>query len=154
SEIIAVLGIGCTLLVPLLPALQSARDSPSHVLSQYKLKQIALALHAYHDEFGSFPPPYIADESGRPKHTWRVLLLPYLDYESLYERYDFAEPWDGPNNRNLHNIHVKAFEYPRGYSRPRTNTAYVAVVGPQTLWPQSGRSISMADVKDGLASTI
>ena len=34
-------------------------------------------------------------------HSWRVLLLPYLDRSDLYKAYDFTEPWDGPNNRKL-----------------------------------------------------
>src|SRR5262249_7322884 len=50
----------------------------------YKLRQIGMALHSYHDKFGSFPPAYIADENGRPIHSWRVLLLPYLGQTELY----------------------------------------------------------------------
>ena len=34
-------------------------------------------------------------------HSWRVLLLPYLDQLELYNAYRFDEPWDGPNNRLL-----------------------------------------------------
>ena len=43
------------------------------------LKQIAAALQAYHQANGCFPPAYIADKSGKPMHSWRVLILPYLD---------------------------------------------------------------------------
>lgn len=66
-----------------------------------KLKVIGLALHAYHDTYGSFPPAYTVDETGRPAHSWRVLILPYLDEEALYSEYRFDEPWDGPHNRTL-----------------------------------------------------
>ena len=41
-------------------------------------------MHNYHDEHGSFPPAYIADASGKPMHSWRVLILPYLDEKGLY----------------------------------------------------------------------
>src|SRR5271168_5107175 len=44
------------------------------------LKQLALAMHNYHDQYGSFPPAYIADKNGRPMHSWRVLLLPFLEF--------------------------------------------------------------------------
>jgi len=42
-----------------------------------------LALFNYHDDYGSYPPAYIADESGRPMHSWRVLILPYLGRSSF-----------------------------------------------------------------------
>ena len=65
------------------------------------LKQIALALHNYHQANGCFPPAYIADKNGRPMHSWRVLILPYLELDHLYKQYNFNEPWDGPNNKKL-----------------------------------------------------
>lgn len=65
------------------------------------LKQIGLALHNYHAEYGSFPPAYVADANGRPMHSWRVLLLPFVDETGLYEEYRFDESWNGPNNIQL-----------------------------------------------------
>lgn len=43
------------------------------------LKHLALALHNYHDEYKSFPPAHIKGEDGRLLHSWRVLILPYLE---------------------------------------------------------------------------
>src|SRR5262249_42952585 len=65
------------------------------------LKQIGLAMFNYHDAYGCFPPAYIADADGRPMHSWRVLLLPFLDEAARYRKYRFDEPWDGPNNSEL-----------------------------------------------------
>ena len=45
--------------------------------------------------------PVMRDESGKPMHSWRVLILPFLDAEPLYKQYDFSEPWDGPKNSLL-----------------------------------------------------
>ena len=47
------------------------------------LKVIAFALHAYHEDHGSFPPAYVPGADGEPAHSWRVLLLPYLEQEQL-----------------------------------------------------------------------
>jgi hypothetical protein len=47
------------------------------------LKQIGLAMHNYHDAHGCFPPAYIPDENGKPMHSWRVLLLPYLELDGV-----------------------------------------------------------------------
>jgi Protein of unknown function (DUF1559) len=59
------------------------------------LKQIALALHDYHQQYGVLPPAYVADASGRPMHSWRVLLLPFLEQQSLYDQYDFRKEKGG-----------------------------------------------------------
>ncbi len=85
-----------------LPAIQSSRGLVnSHPSCNYCLLNIALALQNYHDDYGSFPPAYIPDKDGKPMHSWRVLLLPYLERRTLYEKYRFDEPWNGPNNRKL-----------------------------------------------------
>src|SRR4051812_10595310 len=79
-------------------------DRQAHKLSDQclgHLKEIGIALHNYHADYGVFPPAYVADASGRPLHSWRVLILPYLEQKPLYNRYNFSEPWDGPNNRRL-----------------------------------------------------
>jgi len=65
------------------------------------LELIGEALIQYQAEHGTFPPAYIADEAGRPMHSWRVLILPYLEEVGLYERYDFEKPWDDPENLKL-----------------------------------------------------
>jgi hypothetical protein len=64
---------------------------------------IGIALHQYHNDYGCFPPAYIADANGKPMHSWRVLVLASADYpsRSIFDAYNFNEPWDGPNNRML-----------------------------------------------------
>ncbi|MFN0054259.1 MAG: DUF1559 domain-containing protein, partial [Planctomycetales bacterium] len=70
----------------LLPAVQQAREAARRTQCKNNLHQIGLALHNYHDAFNSFPPAYIPDASGRPMHSWRVLILPFLDQAPLYQR--------------------------------------------------------------------
>jgi hypothetical protein len=43
-----------------------------------------LAVANYHETYGSYPPAYVADRDGRPMHTWRVLILPFLEQKDLY----------------------------------------------------------------------
>ncbi len=40
------------------------------------MKQIALALHNYHDTYRTFPA-YTVDGNGQPLHSWRTLILPF-----------------------------------------------------------------------------
>ncbi|QDV35604.1 hypothetical protein ElP_35080 [Tautonia plasticadhaerens] len=85
-------------------------------------------------------------------HSWRVLILPWLDQRAIYERYRLDEPWDGPNNRELHDLIVSAYACP---SHPEQGhaTTYAAVVGPGTAWGGSG-PMTLGDIEDGPGGTI
>ncbi|MEZ6144785.1 MAG: DUF1559 domain-containing protein [Planctomycetaceae bacterium] len=58
--------------------LVSQPRSSRHLQCKNNLKQIMLALHNYHDDFGTFPPAYTVDENGKRMHSWRTLIWPYL----------------------------------------------------------------------------
>src|SRR5438067_229052 len=77
------------------------RESAHASACSQNLKAIGLALHGYHDAYGCFPPASVADDQGRPMHSWRVLILPFAGQENLNRSYRFDEPRDGPNNRTL-----------------------------------------------------
>ena len=117
------------------------------------VKQIAIALHSYHEVYGCLPPAYVADKNGKPMHSWRTLILPYLEQKSLYNAYNFNEPWDGPNNRKLANTSLPVFNCPSAKKWDTPMTSYVAVTGPGTMWP-GRQSTKFEDVTDGLSSTI
>lgn len=117
-----------------------------------KIRVIGLGLLNYHDDYGCFPPAYIADENGRPMHSWRVLILPFLDQQALYHRYRFDEPWDGPNNSKLAEHGIWQFDCPSAQSL-RFATSYVAVTGPDTAWP-GDRSTTRTDITDGASKTM
>jgi hypothetical protein len=51
--------------------------------SQNNLKQIGLAMTAYHDDHNKLPLPAIYSPQGKPLLSWRVALLPYLGEEQL-----------------------------------------------------------------------
>ena len=86
-------------------------------------------------------------------HSWRVLILPYIEQTALYAQYRFDEPWDGPHNRQLADQIVPVFHCPSSASKDRTETNYVAVVSPNTIWPPGGTA-RRADVTDGPGQTI
>lgn len=132
-----------------------AREAARASQCRGHLKGLAVALHSYADTYGSFPPPYIADENGRPLHSWRVLLLPFIDQQKLYEQYRFDEPWDGPNNRKLHAATIALYNCPTRFSPGEESpiTSYLAVVGPGTMWPETGL-VRLEDVAGSADSTL
>jgi hypothetical protein len=121
--------------------LVESRQTMWLVMCRSNLQRIGVALHNYATKHHTFPPAYIADKQGKPMHSWRTLILPYLrdaNAASLYKQYRFDESWDGPNNRKL--IADAPWDYQCLYDVRRSahvphTTSYVAVVGPKTAWP-------------------
>lgn len=127
---------------------------PLRYICHGNLHQVALALRSYADVHGAFPPAYIADAKGRPMHSWRVLILPYMERKDVYELYDFSEPWNGPHNRLLANTVSYSFQCPADSSmRGTANTSYLAITGPQTIWPGNG-ALSVDEISDGVDRTL
>jgi len=124
------------------------------------LKVIGLAMHNYHDRHGLFPPAYLADSHGQPMHSWRMLLLPYLEGQQLYEEYSFDEPWNSPNNLALaHNVPSGMVTFESTY-RCRSESegdgmhaTYLMAVGPGAFSDgPHGRTIR--EITDGTSNTI
>ncbi len=135
-----------------LPAPRSAREAGRRAQCTNNLKQIALALHNYEGKYGALPPAHTVDPNGRPLHSWRTLILPFLEEPALYRTIDLSKPWSDP-------VNAEAIEkVPRVYQCPtmveRSNkTTYLAIVGPEGCFlPDRLRPYS--DIVDGTDSTI
>jgi hypothetical protein len=121
----------------LLPTISIAHEAYCRMTCSNHLRQIALALQSYHTAFKCFPPAYMCDKLGKPMHSWRVLILPYLECDSLYKQYDFGEPWDGLHNRKLLTARPDVYACPADTAALTERSAltnYVAVVGSNAAW--------------------
>lgn len=94
---IGVIGVGTALL---LPAVQAAREAARRAASKNNLKQLGLAMHNYHDRFGSFPAGTIADSADavEDRLAWTVSVGPYLDMNGIDQAFDKGLPWDAEPN--------------------------------------------------------
>jgi hypothetical protein len=146
------------LFASLFPAICRARNSVNRMICCGHLKAIGCALHQYHETYKCFPPAFVADKDGRPMHSWRVLILPFLYETALYEKYRFDEPWDGPNNRQLLKERSEYFVCPgdsEGKQSPEFLTNCVAVVGKDAAWPVGKpRRLSDPEVSEKTGSTV
>ncbi len=80
--VIAIIGI---LIAMLLPAVQAAREAANRVQCGNNLRQLALAVHNYHDVNGAIPPAFSgAAINWTP--SWAVFLLPYLEHRAAWEQ--------------------------------------------------------------------
>ncbi len=116
-----------------------------------QLRRIALALAQYRAEHGLLPPPYTLDASGRPLHSWRALILPYLaGTGTVSGRYRYDEPWDGPNNRRLHGEACNVFRCPADDALDAAATSYLAVTGKGSPWHDPSAVTAVAHNEDRL----
>ena len=116
------------------------------------MKQIGLALHHYHQDHGRFPPAVVYSPDGRPLHSWRVLILPYMDQQALYQKFRLDEPWDSPHNRELLARRPSAYD-PVGVAVGRTMTYSQVFNGVGTVF--EGRDgVAMGDIRDGTHETL
>lgn len=147
----AVAAFGLALLMVFFPTPRGgSRPAGLRAQCRNSLRNVVLALQNYEGKYGTFPPAVVTDKHGKPMHSWRVLILPFLDRNDLYKRYRFNEPWNGPNNSQLLNEDVGIFYCPSDVRGTNDfHTSYVAVVGDRTVWPGttsgSTKAVSQAD---------
>jgi prepilin-type N-terminal cleavage/methylation domain-containing protein len=81
--VIAIIGI---LVALLLPAIQAAREAARRSQCGNNMKQIGIALQNYHDTYRIFPS---GGMSGGNRLAFQVLILPFMELNSLYDQVDF-----------------------------------------------------------------
>jgi prepilin-type N-terminal cleavage/methylation domain-containing protein/prepilin-type processing-associated H-X9-DG protein len=94
-ELLVVIAIITVLIGLLLPAVQKVREAANRTQCGNNLKQLALAAHHYHDARRKFPngvhPVETINEAHANGTCWEVELLPYLEQQSLKDRWDYTE---------------------------------------------------------------
>jgi prepilin-type N-terminal cleavage/methylation domain-containing protein len=128
--VIAIIGI---LVALLLPAVQAAREAGRKLQCQNNLKQLALALHNYHDARRIFPPSvqfpkndFPIGASDRYRANWAILILPFIEEQNTYNKFDFKVPISHLNNRSARGIPLPTLACPTDVGH---DVLYVGTVG-------------------------
>jgi hypothetical protein len=97
----------------LMEAIQKARESAARAQTQNNLKQLGLAMHNYNDTYQHLPPQATYDKNGKPMLSWRVMILPFIEQQNLYNQFHLNEPWDSEHNKKL------LAKMPKTYASPQ-----------------------------------
>lgn len=132
-----------------------------------RFRQIGLGILNYADSRNSLPSNAIDRQDGSVLYSWRVALLPFLGYQSLYDQFDRLAAWDSPQNLALLDEMPDIYRS-LGDSSTSTTTR-IQFITDSTDMPQIGfldpraagqspnlRPIrtSLARIRDGLSDTI
>lgn len=159
-------GLAATLISLLLlgqffcPAMDSARGAILRSECGDNIRKLTLAIREYESKHGHIPPPYSIAADGTPLHSWRVLLLPFLGEQSLFDEIDASKPWDDPVNIQFHDRMPEvyccaAIRYHSRWRSTGNTTAYVVVVGQETAWnPYTQTSLTQISKSGGISETI
>ena len=149
------------------PAVQTAREAVRRMQCSNNEKEMVLVLHNYYAANGAFPPLCTVDEKGKPLHSWRVLILPYMEQSALYEQIRLDEPWNSDHNQQFHSQMPLIYQCP---SNPSKGCTYSATTGNIAVFPgeallgrggfvpattaEKATGLNFGDYEDGLSNTI
>jgi prepilin-type processing-associated H-X9-DG protein len=155
QTVIAASGVAVALL---LPAVQAARSSARRAQCMINMRQILLAFHNYHDVINGLPPLYTVDKNGKPLHSWRVLILPFIEQRELYEQIRLNEPWNSEYNKQFHNVRIPIYSCPLcSQIKDDKNCCYSVIAGEGIEPAKNERDKTcgtFARIQDGTSNTL
>ena len=175
-ELLVVLAVIAILIALLLPAVQQARAAARRTQCKSHLKQIALAIHNYHDLHGVFP---MATHWRGKFYSAFTAILPFMGQSPRFAQYDPNAGLFGPpsedvlNNREVVSKSVLTYLCPSMVlPRPVPETAcgefaapasYAVCVGSKSAWGPVHNGVIVGhdkgptrfrDIRDGSSSTL
>ena len=123
-ELLVVVTIIAMLVAMLLPALSAARSAARLLQCTNNLKQVALAMHTYHDTYSSLPVGAYSCCWG----TWQAAILPYLVGPNMEGRYVGAGSY--------------TIRYADSMNLPVTSKKYPVLLCPED-WPTKLSGVTM-----------
>ncbi len=116
-ELLVVIAIIGVLVALLLPAVQAAREAARRMQCGNNLKQLALAMHNYHDVHQNFPannPLVVRPQDGLRyvQGPWNLAILPFVEQSTLFDAWNHNLGFGEGNNRNLVRTALPFFHCP------------------------------------------
>lgn len=77
----------------------SLREAAYRMKSINNLKQMALGVHEYHDQYHALPNGAAVRADGSLGPSWATLILPFIEHEDIYASIQPEESWRSEANR-------------------------------------------------------
>lgn len=173
-ELLVVITIIGILMGLLLPAVQSARESGRQTKCINNLRQLGLALNAYHEVNGRFPvgsigiEPSTGKHGSKPRTPFCVFLLPHMEQTNRFNKYDFSKHWYNQTENvgmyipvwhcpsDLSRVQVYASdafqEYKGNYGLNWGQNKHLDQIEQAPFWLEYGAP--MAKIRDGASNTL
>jgi prepilin-type processing-associated H-X9-DG protein len=155
-EVVACGAVLFVLVMLILPAIQQSREAERRTYCRNNLKQFGTALQNYHESHQMFPLRTCC--SPEPEFSWRVTLMVYLVAMPASHPWVIkSAAWDTSENIEKAGVELPLWQClsasPSRDQLGRWYTAYNAVVGPNTFYPNSGVR-RLGEITDEASSTI
>ncbi|MES2788346.1 MAG: DUF1559 domain-containing protein [Planctomycetota bacterium] len=170
-ELLVVIAIIAVLISLLLPAVQQAREAARRTQCKNNMKQLALAMHNYHDTYNVFP-----NGTSDKMYSPFVAVMPYIDLSNNIRSYNFNESYSSPTNVLVINQTLPVFLCPSmtipravpeltcpeagaagsyAVSAGTTARGFDGVFIPNASYDAvNGRVVRIADITDGTSNTL
>ncbi|MFO0940139.1 MAG: DUF1559 domain-containing protein [Pirellulales bacterium] len=118
--------------------MEQAKQQAAQMTRSNNLRQLLLSMHNYESAYRVVPFNHSVEGRLSEDLSWRVRVLPFIEQNALYEKFDLSEPWDSEKNKPLANTMPEIFG-----KDGKTNMCWIVsdVKGFQ-------------DITDGLSNTI
>jgi prepilin-type N-terminal cleavage/methylation domain-containing protein len=140
-ELLIVLGIIGILVGLTLPAVMASREASRRSQCSANLKQLGLAIHSFHSAFRRLPSSEPISLEGTPQaHGWMIYVMPHLEQQQLYDKYQFKKPWYDVQNMPVVGMRKEFLECPaspepdrRDFADATSTEAFAAVTDYATI---------------------
>jgi hypothetical protein len=135
-------------------AVEKQRDKARRTQSRNNLKSIGLAVHNYHESYGSFPPGHTIGEDGQPYHSWLTVILPFIDANPFTVMIDFTHPWDNPRNAPISRMPIPVYLVPGVGATTDNNGFGLSHYAASSQVIDQVRPTGIADLSLGSSNTV